>query len=281
MLGNSSALPAILYADITAPQFKKWHKTLSKTAKEGKTSYRVRHKPSLQAPTSPLVVNGYGVELQLKRTDYIVIDDRQAEHGDKNAAQKPIGTGLDNDEEVADLKPLSKDEVADLGIKAASFVMQSEQPMDTLMKLVQDFPKYSSIVAAHEASGDFIVEHEKNREQLLPMGYNVIWINGVQIPARDVNPYSLLAHLRRERTLINGIRSQGLSGSEVISLLSHSAIAETQTEDEPQRYDFRDTIEGGNVIVWMNNIETDARYEDWPSTLKAVSTNAHSERLGC
>jgi UDP-glucose:glycoprotein glucosyltransferase len=265
----------ILYADITAPRFKEWHQTLSKTAREGKTSYRVRHKPSLHAPASPLVVNGYGVELQLKRTDYIVIDDRQAEQGDKSATQKPMGTGLDDDEEVADLKPLSKDQVADLGLKAASFVMQSEQPMDTLMKLVQDFPKYSSVIAAHNTSDEFETEHLKNRDQLLPMGHNVIWINGVQIPARDVNPYSLLAHLRRERTLISGIRSQGLSGSEVVSLLSHSAIAETQTEDEPQRYDFRDTTEGGNVIMWMNNIEKDARYEDWPATLRAVSMKGH------
>jgi UDP-glucose:glycoprotein glucosyltransferase len=225
----------ILYADITAPRFKEWHQTLSKTAREGKTSYRVRHKPSLHAPASPLVVNGYGVELQLKRTDYIVIDDRQAEQGDKSATQKPMGTGLDDDEEVADLKPLSKDQVADLGLKAASFVMQSEQPMDTLMKLVQDFPKYSSVIAAHNTSDEFETEHLKNRDQLLPMGHNVIWINGVQIPARDVNPYS---------------------GSEVVSLLSHSAIAETQTEDEPQRYDFRDTTEGGNVIVWMNSLKS-------------------------
>jgi UDP-glucose:glycoprotein glucosyltransferase len=75
--GNSSALPAILYADITAPHFKKWHITLARTAKEGKTSYRIRHKPSLKASGSPLIVNGYGVELQLKRTDYIVIDDRE------------------------------------------------------------------------------------------------------------------------------------------------------------------------------------------------------------
>jgi UDP-glucose:glycoprotein glucosyltransferase len=276
VLGNSSALPAILYADITAPGFKKWHRTLSDTAKQGKTSYRVRHKPSLKAPELPLVVNGYGVALQLKRTDYIVIDDRQAEHGEKNAAQKPLGTGLDDDDDVSDLKPLSKDEVSDLGLKAASFVMQSEQPMDTLMKLVQDFPKYSSIVAAHNTSEDFVDEHTKNREVLLPMGYNVIWINGVQMPARDVNPYSLLAHLRRERKLISGIRSQGLSGAEVVSLLSHSAIAETQTEDEPQRYDFRDTTEGGNVIIWMNDIEKDARYESWPTELRAVSTNLSS-----
>lgn len=144
--------------------------------------------------------------------------------------------------------------------------------MDTLMKLVQDFPKYSSVIAAHNASDEFVEEHLANRNQLLPAGYNVIWINGVQIPARDVNPYSLLAHLRRERKLINGIRSQGLSGSEVVSLLSHASIAESQTEDEPQRYDFRDTTEGGNIILWLNDIENDPMYEGWPSELRAVST---------
>jgi len=213
------------------------------------------------------------VELQLKRTDYIVIDDRQAVQGE-SAAQKLMSTDLNDDDEVADLRPLSKDEVADLGLKAASFVAQSEQPMDTLMKLVQDFPKYSSIIAAQNASEDFVEEHLKNREQLLPAGYNVIWINGVQIPARDVNPFSLLAHLRRERKLISGIQSQGLIGSEVISLLSHPAIAETQTEDEPQRYDFRDAVEGGNIIVWLNDIEKDTRYETWPTELRAVSKSS-------
>lgn len=216
-------------------------------------------------------MNGYGVELQLKRTDYIVIDDRQASEGDKVAAQKPLGMGLNDDEEITDLKPLSKDEVSDLGLKAASFVMKSEEPMDTLLKLVQDFPKYSSIIASHNASEEFLTEHTKNREQLLPTGFNILWINGVQIPARDVNPYFLLAHLRRERKLVNGIRSQGLSGSDTISLLSHSAVTGTQTEDEPQRYDFRDTAEGGNVILWMNNIEKDSRYQAWPSELRVVS----------
>jgi UDP-glucose:glycoprotein glucosyltransferase len=240
---------------------------LSKTAKEGKTSYRIRHKPSKKSSGSPLIVNGYGVELQLKRTDYIVIDDRQKEESQVNA-QKPLG--LDEDEEVADLKPLSKDEVSDLGVKAASFVMKSEQPMDTLLKLVQDFPKYSSIIAGHNASESFLEEHLKNREFMLPTGYNVIWINGVQIPARDVNPYSLLAHLRRERILINGIRSQGLSAPDVVALLSHEAIAATQTEDEPQRYDFRDELEGGNVILYLNDIEKDERYESWPTELRAV-----------
>ncbi|KAI8939197.1 hypothetical protein NX059_005027 [Plenodomus lindquistii] len=279
ILGNSSALPAILYADITVPRFKKWHNTLSATARQGKTSYRVRHKPSLKTPDSPLVVNGYGVELQLKRTDYIVIDDRPKTEGDKAVEQKPLGTGLNDDEEITDLKPLSKDEVADLGLKAASFVMRSEEPMDTLLKLVQDFPKYSSIIASHNTSDDFVEEHLQNREKLLPTGYNVIWINGVQIPARDINPHSLLAHLRRERKLISGICSQGLSGADSVALLSHPAIAETQTEDEPQRYDFRDAAEGGNVIIYMNNIEKDSRYEAWPTELRALLQRTYPGQL--
>lgn len=217
------------------------------------------------------MVSGYGVELQLKRTDYIVIDDRAADQGGDDAGQKSFGTDLNDEDEVADLKPLSKDEVFDLGVKAASFVMKSGQPMDTLLKLVQDFPKYSSIIAAQNASEAFLQEHANNRNFLLPGGSNVIWINGVQIPARDINPYSLLAHLRRERQLINGIRSQGLSSSEVVSLLSHEAIAQTQTEDEPQRYDFRDEIEGGNVMIWMNDIEKDAMYQSWPTDVRSVS----------
>jgi UDP-glucose:glycoprotein glucosyltransferase len=274
ILGNSSALPTIVYADITAPRFHEFHKTVSRTAKEGKTSYRLRHKPSLNVPKTPLVVNGYGVALQLKRTDYIVIDDRQAAQAED---QKPLGTELDED--AADLKPLAKDDVPDLAEKAASFVLQSDQPMDTLLKLVRDFPKYTSTIAATNATSDFITEHYNNRELLLPTGSNVIWINGVQIPARDVNPYALLAHLRRERRLINGIRSQGLSAPDTISLLSHSAIMQGQSGDEPQRYDFRDEVEGGKVIVWVNNIEKDSRYQSWPSELRALLQRTYPGQL--
>ncbi|KAF9733467.1 hypothetical protein PMIN03_005521 [Paraphaeosphaeria minitans] len=278
ILGNSShALPAILYADITAPSFAEFHKTLSKTAHEGKTSYRVRHKPSPNASKTPLVVNGYGVALQLKRTDYIVIDDRApAEQGEK---QTSLDAELNDDADVSDLKPLAKDEVADLGVKAASFVMKSDNPMDTLLKLVQDFPKYSSAIVAHNASEEFAEEHDYNRMQLLSAGMNILWINGVQVPVRDINPFALLEHLRRERALINGVRRQGLSSPDAIALLSHSAITETQSEDEPQRYDFRDELEGGNVIIWMNNIEKDSRYESWPSQTHALLQRTYPGQL--
>jgi UDP-glucose:glycoprotein glucosyltransferase len=218
-------------------------------------------------------VNGYGVELVLKRTDYIVIDDRQAEKQNGNG-QKAIKSEdeLKEDEEApADLKPLSSKDVANLGVNAASFVVNSENPFATLLKLSEDFPKHSSAIAGHNATEEFLEEFRKNRNIFLPAGYNVMWINGVQIDPRRVDAFSLLEHLRGERKLINGLKDLGLTASEAIKLVSHSALTESQAGDEPQRYDYRDATEGGNVIMWLNDIEKDKRYEGWPTSPQSVS----------
>ncbi|EME42212.1 glycosyltransferase family 24 protein [Dothistroma septosporum NZE10] len=264
-----SQRPSIVYAELGSGSFREFHKTLSKTAKEGKTSYRLRYKVSKDAERKPLTVSGYGVELALKRTDYIVIDDRQAEDEAKEGTGSSPDASL-NEEEVSDLRPLSQSELKRLGVKAASFIMGSETPLDTLLRLSQDFPKHSSSIAATNVSDDFLQEHIGNRDVILPPGYNVMWINGVQMMPRDIDAYSLLEHLRRERKMINGVREIGLSGSEAVNLLSHEAITESQVEQETQRYDWRDEPEGGNVIIWMNDIEKDKRYEDWPEVVSAL-----------
>ncbi|KAF2101757.1 UDP-glucose:glyco protein glucosyltransferase precursor [Rhizodiscina lignyota] len=275
VLGDSSSeLASILYADITSDDFAKFHKAISKTAKEGKTSYRVRYKPNQADGDKELPINAYGVALDLKRTDYIVIDDRKAEEetedtkidaGDTNTVE----VSLDH-EEISDVKPLSASELVRLGLRASSFVMNSTDPLDMLLRLSQDFPKHSSAISAYNVSDAFLMEHRANREQLLPAGFNVIWINGVQMDPRKMDPFSLLDHLRRERGLIDDGKSLGLTGREVIDLLSHPSITAAQTSDEPARYDWRDEIEGGKVIIWMNDIEKDKRYADWSPALAAL-----------
>ena len=95
-------------------------------------------------------------------------------------------------------------------------------------------------------------------------------MNGVQVAPRDVDVFSLLDKLRRERRLIKGLETLGLSPAEANKLLSHPAIVETQGDGEPQRYDFRDEADGGKIILWLNNIEKDKRYAQWPSELQVV-----------
>lgn len=226
------------------------------------------------------MINGYGVELALKRTDYIVIDDREAEKGDKAnevTVSEATDGGLDGDE-LADLKPLSTSELYNLGVKAASFVMSNEDPFDALIKVSQDFPKYTSTISARNATTEFMTEFRENRDVFLPAGYNIMWINGVQVDARQIDAFSLLEHLKRERKLINNLRDLGLTGPEAVKLLSHPAIAQSKVEDEPQRYDYRDAEEGGNVIIWLNDIEKDKRYAGWPTSPTAVSFQSSRKR---
>lgn len=266
---GSQELPAsVLYADLSSPSFKNFHRTISATAKRGKSSYRVRYIRPSDAAHHPLVVNGYGVELALKRTDYIVIDDRQADEavGEPSEAME---ASL-HEENVSDLKPLASSELRGLSIMASSFAMSSDDPFGILLKLSQDFPKHSSALGGHNVSADFLNEC-RSRQSELPGGYNIVWINGVQLPPQQMDAFNLLEHLRRERKLITSVRSLGFSGQEAIKLLSHPAIAAAQGGDEAQRYDWRDDVEGGKVIMWLNNIEKDRRYEDWPRSISAVS----------
>jgi UDP-glucose:glycoprotein glucosyltransferase len=268
--GNGSAPASILYADITSPIFGQFHKTLIESARKGKTSYRVRHRRPLSLKSTPLIISGYGVELALKRTDYIVIDDRNTEEakmGDELQTELKL-----EDQDVADLKPLSASELASLSLKVSSFIMRSENPFQTLIKISQDFPRYSTAMAARNTSVEFLTEHQYNRGQLLPAGRNVLWINGVQIIERQVDAFTLLDIIRREKKFVNAVRELGLTASEAVSLLSNPKVASVKAEDEPQRFDWRDKDEGENVIVWLNDIEKDKRYGLWPSDLNAVST---------
>ncbi|PGH18688.1 hypothetical protein AJ80_04436 [Polytolypa hystricis UAMH7299] len=271
-LGDSES-SLILYADIKSPMFNEFHPELSKRARAGEFSYRVRYRPSKSDAQRPLFVHGYGVELALKRTDYIVIDDREA---DQNVLKpkddvKPTLAAVDDlkEESPADLKPLSASEVSRLGLSAASFVMSSENPFGTLLKLSQDFPRHSAAIAARNATPEFLTEFRESRE-MLPPGTNVIWINGVQMDPRTIDAFSLLGHLRHERKLINGLRGVGLSAKEAVTLLSDPIVAKSQVSEDVIRYDYRDDIEGGGVIIWLNDFEKDQRYEEWPTSIQAL-----------
>ena len=266
---TEAAIPSVVYADITSPSFKMFHKTISDGAKNGKNSYKVRYKPPVVEAREPLGVYGYGVSLDLKRTDYIVIDDRQAEEA-KSKNQDDSSKIPSAEQDIADLKPLSESELAPLDLKASSYVLQTEDPLDTLLSVTQDFPKHSSFLASRNVSTGFLQEHKGNRELFLPPGFSVMWVNGVQMDARTMDAFSVLDHLRRERKLIGYFMDIGLTAPEAIKLLSHPAIAEAQGDVDPQRYDWRDQTEGGRVIVWLNDLEKDKRYQDWPFSIFAL-----------
>jgi UDP-glucose:glycoprotein glucosyltransferase len=279
VLGTGSGGPSsILYADITHPLFGQFHNVISQTARDGRSAYRVRYRPSSLSAANPLYVSGYGVELVLKRTDYIVIDNRDAQRSEApNADQMSFDKVQEDD--LTDLKPLTTSEVVRLGLNAASFITSHSNPLESLLQISSDFPRYSSLLASTNASKEFLAEHRANREQFLPSGYNVLWINGVQIEPRQINAYSLLDHLRRERRIIGDLQTIRLTSSEAISLLCGEVIAEVQANEAPQRFDWRDDLEADNVLLWLNNLEQDKRYSGWPSSLRTLFQRVYPGQL--
>lgn len=256
--------------DISSPSFPQEYQQWQKRYTETPIPLRIRYKAPLSGQSRPLVVSGYGVELALKRTDYIVIDDRDANEKPDDGSDKPTAeVVLETGENIRDLKPLSSSELSTLGIKAASYIMTNEDPFETFVKVSQDFPKYAAALASSNLSTSFVMEHKGNRDIFLPPGYNALWLNGMQLDAREVDAFSFLERMRRERRLIGDIQGLGFSALEAVSILSHPEIAEAQSSADAQRYDYRDELEGGKVIIWLNDIEKDRRYSEWPIDVKA------------
>ena len=67
--------------------------------------------------------------------------------------------------------------------------------------------------------------------------------------------------IRRERENMLSLMRLGLSSEQTIELLTHTAIARAQSPTAvlDGLFDASDRAEGGDVIGWMNDFETDER----------------------
>lgn len=155
--------------------------------------------------------------------------------------------------------------LSDLGMKAASLIMASDDRLDALAHLAQDFPKYSAAVAR---SVKMRPEIEARIPTLIRRGQEnpSFFVNGRAITERDLNPLPLLRILREERQRITSLVSLGLTPRQAYELVSDQLIGTAQTEVDPGDglVDASDRPEGGEVITWWNDIHKDKRYRQWP-----------------
>jgi UDP-glucose:glycoprotein glucosyltransferase len=189
-----------------------------------------------------------------------------AESHDKPAKLK---TEVSSDEETPVITPLHSSELSKLGYQAVQLITSSSNPLETLQHLSQDFPSQSSKIASVEVDDD-LVDTLRENNRVIPGGENLFWMNGMHIAKQKVEAFNLLSVMRRERGLINSLRKLGLSNDEAIKYLSHEAIAAKVEVSTTNRFDVRDTPEGGNVIIWMNDLEKDTRYRTWPEGVRNV-----------
>ena len=241
---------------------------MSASAREGKASYRVRYTPKKSVICKPLAISGYGIELALKRTDYIVIDDRESQPATQSL--KFSGKAEVDEEDKIGLRPLPKSDVSQLGLKTASYVMSSHDPFKALLDVTQDYPSFSSTVALQNISEPLARELVEDRALSLQAGVNMLWMNGIRFDNRQIDAHTLLHHLRLERKLVIQLCELGFSGPEAIKVLTRTDQIKSKVTAEVARFDFRDDLEDSKAIIWMNNVEKDKRYKGWSSSITGV-----------
>ncbi|KAI8096232.1 UDP-glucose:glycoprotein glucosyltransferase-domain-containing protein [Halteromyces radiatus] len=279
-----------LYTSSVNEEFAVFHNYLVRLVNTaGSIRYSIRYKPS-SSHQYPLYLSGYGVELALKNTDYLVIDDRKNAATKEHQSQSQDGSTsfikqqLDNlgkkvnqvlfdTEETSTIVPLTPDEIKSLGLKATQFVIASKDPLITLSQLTQDFPKYAHKISLMTLNEKLVNQVITNQQRFVKPGANALWINGRKLEDDETNPYFIARALQRERKLINTLTKLGGSQRQVIDVITSNFITSGQSSSMMDGlegvYDVRDSKDEP-AVIWWNDLEKDSRYKGWRPELGAL-----------
>lgn len=111
-------------------------------------------------------------------------------------------------------------------------------------------------------------------------------LNGIPLPEASIDPFALLRIMRRERKFVTDIQglSSHLTTKQARDVLMHEGIGAVTSGGSASRgrdvalspevlgdlFDAGDKQEGGNLILWWNDLEKDKRYKSWSKDLKDV-----------
>ncbi|CAH0722695.1 unnamed protein product, partial [Brenthis ino] len=297
---DNKSLTAILYGELGMSDFAAKHKILSGYADKGLLNYVVRW--NVKARGKPkLRLSGYGVELQLKSTEYKSQDDttpKESEDGDTSAPSEEedendpqnqidgfnfgrlknlfpaLRTPLERfrrhlSETSEELAPLKVWQMQALSMQAAAAVVDAhdaggDEALKVLTSIAQNFPMQTKSLIHVNVPRAF-------RDEVL---YNQdIWASSLGLrPAEplllvsgaqyDADEVDVLALLTALREDIGPMNTLHALG------LSKKFINKLMSLEVGETYtweeyglDIRDTS-----ITWLNDLESDERYRRWPSS---------------
>ena len=163
-----------------------------------------------------------------------------------------------------------------MSLKATQLIVNSSDPLVVLKQLSQNFPKYASALSHHVVLNQSLVDEVQDNRLKVPAGINMMWLNGLSIQETDLTPLGLVRLLRKERSIARSLASIGLSPIQAVELLTNKDLAKSQSESAEALegfFDASDRQEGGETIIWWNDITKDSRYARWNPSLTGVSVS--------
>jgi len=287
----------IFYGDIYSKDFNAYLTELLKINEEAGLTFIMRYKKSLnnEFNNNPITISGYGIEMAIKNTEYKVIDDRKLKKDEKENIQKNHKQipnipskefGLDklsesfpklkddfntfNDllqqQEIPVLKKLLANETEDLGTKIIQYITTSSNPLYVLSQLSSNYPKISHIINQMPLVEEYNKEVKLLQKLFYANDFNSLYINGIEISTKNLNPFSVLRVFASENRSIKKLNSLRFSNKNAVNLLnSASDDSDDSKNSDIEYYDVR-----GDIVSWWNDLESDSRYNRWPNDIKEI-----------
>ncbi|GAA5943995.1 Kre5p [Sporobolomyces koalae] len=245
----------------------------------------LRWKPNQRRSLEPkkLVLSGYGAALDIKKSDYLAIDDRMQPPVPEKGAPAAELPGR----ETTSLAQVKKSDIPDLSIRTASFIATASDPFKAFTSLTSSFPRIASQLAslAPDVDPQLLSEVSSNQLSSSLSQKPSFLLNGISLTEAQVDPFALLRLMRKERRHVTAL--QGLSehmttksAREILIEGGHKDTSATARGVMPvealgELFDATDRSEGGQVILWWNDLERDRRYKSWPTTVRDLLRPSH------
>ena len=286
---DDSAPQVILYGKIGSKSFKDLHEKLKILASQGRIQYIFRHFIQ-ENQSGPLRISGYGVELQIKSSEYKAQDDRKVntegldeeEHEGEQSKDELNGFHFDvlasrfpeDTEKLAEFKqflldennpmaPLKVWQLQDLSLQVAARVLNSppEKQLSELMEISQNFPSYARPLSKTSVPKDLKKEVKKNRDifyekMSIQPSDAALFINGLYFDMDYVDIFTILETVKSEAKVLDGLGRIGISDSVASKLTS---VDFSNANKLSYGIDIRDT-----AVNWVNDLEKDKMYDRWP-----------------
>lgn len=275
IIGESGPI-LILYGNVKDPAFKQFISNLFESSKDGKFRFIWRYTP--QNTDDRELLTGYGVDLTLKRTDYIVTDDRNTNTKDQqvlngNTVQEPEESFNDSDsflsKSIEDIEPVSKSDLEQLDLKLSSFVLSTDNHtvnFNHLKKVINGLPKFSSDLTLKPIDQELVEQIEFNTQIGLSPENSAMFINGAPLDDNNPNVFNLYKQIKNELRLVERIKSLGFGSFDARDLLSKFSLYSMFKNRGPERS--RYSIESADsAVIYFNDIETDVQYSQLPNDL--------------
>lgn len=286
------SLAVVLYGELGTECFSQFHRLLKKEAIDNKIDYVLRH--YVQTKTNKrLRLSGYGVELQIKSTEYKSQDDTEVKENkaSEESSQEEedieiegfdfaklkklfpdLRKNLDKfkhhlEDSSNELVPLKVWQFQELSLQAAERIMNApkDESLKVLTNIAQNFPMQAKSLVQTVVNPDMKKEMKINSDIFastlnLQPSDTALFINGMFYDIDVVDIYGILEILRQELRTMEGLYSLGIGNKRMKSLL-HLDFSESGSSSE-FAIDIRDSS-----VNWLNDIEKDSKYRYWSSSL--------------